>query len=429
MAFLGCDPTDAGLGENTSHPAVSTGVLPVAVSTGPHAKGGWEYEPLRGGAWANYGEARTSVTGDDKWWAYMCVEVTSLDLVGASHVFFYSAYNAGGSPSSPTTGTLRVVGFKSGSSNFVFRVDYYDGSTWQIGTASSTTRNTGTYYLNLEVNIDAKTWDLDVNSSADINGTTGTTTPYCPGTPGIYHDIAIVGKEGSSGFTYRVWEFFWQDNSGGNNDTRLIYGSDPAGTHVFYNYPNADFANAWIGVNTDPYCPQHLYKTVDDVEDDADIADDYIKALPTGTNKDQVFEIANQDAGATIKAVCLVAVRYSSLYRIADKLLAAVPTENATLSDYTPITGGVKMAFKCLDKTPNVAGGGGNAWSLADFQELRVGVRATENGFEYRVGLMPIATIGTGQVRTSPKAQACPVKKPNPAMIVHRPIPPMAYPI
>lgn len=172
-------------------------------------------------------------------------------------------------------------------------------------------------------------------------------------------------------------------------------------------YPTSDVSSAWTVTGS---CDGTAWRTVDDVEDTADVVDDYLSSSSANATE---CEIGDHEGATDIQGVFIVVVTetdVSSPFAHQGPIRISARIGAGTIQYYTDYVQGRQAAssayttlYKWLPLDPH-----GAAWTLTNFNSLRVGIdnnsvpSAQRNVYGIQVG-----ALGAGWARPT-KASGCP---------------------
>ncbi|KPJ64888.1 hypothetical protein AMK68_00195 [candidate division KD3-62 bacterium DG_56] len=257
-------------------------------------------------------------------------------------------------------------------------LEYYDGANWQnLGDSGIIDRPTDYDLWCLEVDEDAETprarlrrytsgaWTDDGNDGAvPWEEDAGIGGAGIAGTPSLGWEH--LGNKVPTGMTQRFADLYWVEGDSLADVDELVRA-------VHARYPMSDNPEGFAGY--DGWTPvgnfncrhaDYRWRTVDDVEDEDDEANDYISSDPVGT-ENQLFEIEDVDGTLEAVYVAMLTKTDASGDPLSDKYVATI--DDAAPIEYTAVPGSSvpnqwTWLYYFFEKTPESVP---QAWSNALF--------------------------------------------------------------
>lgn len=333
--------------------------------------------------------------GTGKVWIYWSGAAHSPDNVLGNNGCLYTDGSAvGNQVSPPTTGSIRTSRQKDSTNkttNYGWKIDYYDGSAWQNIFAESTTANTfgsTDHFWTLEVDIANKTVDM----WTDGTKITPSPSPSTVITPVVkqpiwWNDPIATGKGGGGWDTMDCHELMMNDDDG--SDTRYTYSALGSGVHVIPMYMVTDVNSVWTPTNS---CDGSRRRPLSDPEMAVVAGEDYVSITGNGTAQRQEFNPEQMDAGATLKGIQLC-VGTASDQTPPSKLYI----DDGTRSETAGLVSGDSNQWRSAVWTAKPTGGG--ALDRAWFNSLKVGFTNDSASQAQRAHAFFVNVAGTGLTR------------------------------
>jgi hypothetical protein len=321
-------------------------------------------------------------------------------------------------PSGVATGTVAIGWVVDTNADQVYaQIYYYSGGAWNLiggsaGTAFAIPDGPALWTLEVDKGTGTnqrarilKDGTAYSNGTGGWNSNTNIATTHPSGAGAINGLNISAAKNGT--LDYKVYGMHVIES-----DTEDVTSLTSYGTYAYYPSSMGDASGLWA-VNGQTTCVTELWRAIDDAEDTADGANDYLTetagASPPTSDSDVLFGFPDVPSGALASgAVGVMLV-----------ILGATPTQVEGLVKYSGTTEAITMTLvgngnACIAMLPTAPGS--VAWTESVFNAIQAGIRVKSSQAPSVYGLH-LAITGIGLARHS-KATACPANSRNYAILL-----------